>query len=82
MNLQNLSIDQILMLVMGVNTSLTMIQKVLFFLKDKTDSKADDKLYELLSKGLGGLSLIVEFLSANTIKNQIKEVEETGRPKW
>lgn len=68
MVINNLSIEQILMIVMGVNTLLTGLSKILEFYKDKTESKVDDQVYYVIHKILKLLSVLIEFLSANSKK--------------
>lgn len=76
MDLQHLSIDQTLILVMSLNMVLSSLHKSLEFIKDKTESKADDNLYAILTNILKVLGVVIEFLSANPNHNKSEKVQK------
>lgn len=56
----------IVLTILGINVILTSAKKALEFIKDKTESKLDDKAYEAVSKLLKVFNVVIEFLSANS----------------
>ena len=55
----------IILIIMALNTVLSGIQKGLEVIKDKTESKVDDKTYDILTKVLSVTSTVISWLSAN-----------------
>lgn len=50
---------------LALNVFLSGLSKALEMIKDKTETKADDKLFALVDKAVGGLGKIVDLVSAN-----------------
>lgn len=69
------AVAQVLSIVVIVNVCLTAIRSVLDAIKDKTKSDVDNKIASWLSVGLGWVSTLIDWLSAN------KEHKEKEEPK-
>jgi len=58
-------ITQVILILFFVNAILSGLSVTLEKIKDKTESQWDNKLADYVSKGLGYLQKVVDFISAN-----------------
>jgi hypothetical protein len=58
-------LDSIIAALVIFNVAVSATQKVLEVIKDKTESKADDKLYDFLHKYAGYVQKGIDWISAN-----------------
>jgi hypothetical protein len=82
LNSQEGIVLMIVMIMIGTNIALTGAKKILAWLKDKTESKADDKAYEIVSKVLSALDKVLEFASANSQALPPKAKAELEKKEW
>lgn len=54
--------------VIAFNILITGLKKALEYIKDKTASTVDNKLYDFINKVASVLDKVVEFISANSVK--------------
>lgn len=71
-----------IIVIVGVNVSLTGLKKFLGWLKGKTESKADDNAYNVVVKVLGWLDKALEFASANSHALPAKAKAELDKGEW
>lgn len=72
----------VIMTVICMNIVLTAAKKVLSRIKDKTESKTDDKAYEVITKVLSALNKVLEFASANSDALPPKVKAELAKQDW
>jgi hypothetical protein len=72
----------VVMIMIGTNVLLMSALKVLGWIKDKTETQADNKLHALLSKGASVLSKVLAFLSANSALLPPKAKAELDKKEW
>jgi hypothetical protein len=68
--------------IVGFNVCLTSLKKTLGWIKDKTETKADDRAYELIAKLLGWTDKALEFASANSQALPPKAQAELAKEEW
>lgn len=56
----------IIAVMVGLNMILMGAHKILGAIKDKTESKADDKAFEVIGKISSGAQKVIDFVSANS----------------
>jgi len=66
--MENMGFEQIIFLVLALNSLLSGLQKSLEFIKDKTETKADNQAYDIITKALNILSVIISWMSARPKK--------------
>lgn len=76
------SIALIVTVVIGLNVLLMSLLKFLGWLKDKTESKADDKAHAFLNKLLGHTLRALAFASANSAAFPPKAKAELDKGEW
>jgi uncharacterized membrane protein YbjE (DUF340 family) len=72
----------VILVMIAVNVALTSAKKFLGWLHKKTESKLDDRAFEIVSQVLRGLSLGLEFISANSEALPAKAKAELDKGEW
>lgn len=72
----------IVLVVIGLNVLLTSLKKSLGWLKDKTETKADDRAHAIVVKVLLVLDRLLEFASANSAALPARAKAELAKGEW
>jgi hypothetical protein len=72
----------IVSVMIGTNILLTSLRKCLGWIKDKTETHADNKAYDLIVKVLSYSDKALEFMSANSTALPAKAKAELDKGEW
>jgi hypothetical protein len=72
----------IVLVVIGTNVMMTALKKSLGWVKDKTETKLDDKAYAIVEKVLSATDKVLEFASANSTALPEKAKAELEKKEW